>query len=55
MPQLNPAPWLMILVFSWLIFLTVVPIKVTAHITPSHPEPGLTSTSDKAMWTWPWQ
>nr|WNH22795.1 ATP synthase F0 subunit 8 [Chascanopsetta danae] len=55
MPQLNPTPWLMILVFSWLAFLTVVPIKVTAHITPGHPETDTTCTPDEAMWTWPWQ
>nr|YP_009408775.1 ATPase subunit 8 [Etheostoma okaloosae]ASK85704.1 ATPase subunit 8 [Etheostoma okaloosae] len=54
MPQLNPAPWLATLVFSWLVFLIVVPMKILAHIYPN----GLTSQStqnpETAPWTWPW-
>nr|YP_009516312.1 ATP synthase F0 subunit 8 [Hyporhamphus quoyi]AYD91080.1 ATP synthase F0 subunit 8 [Hyporhamphus quoyi] len=42
MPQLNPAPWFAILVFSWLIFLTVIPPKVLAHSFPNEPTPQST-------------
>nr|YP_003457113.1 ATP synthase F0 subunit 8 [Lophiodes caulinaris]BAI76959.1 ATPase subunit 8 [Lophiodes caulinaris] len=54
MPQLDPAPWLLILVFSWLVFLTILPSKVMAHIFPN----GLTLQSMKKTktnpWIWPW-
>nr|WNH37476.1 ATP synthase F0 subunit 8 [Synodus saurus] len=54
MPQLNPAPWFSILLFSWLIFLTVIPPKVIGHTFPNEP---LTRTADAmkpSPWTWPW-
>nr|AOS51722.1 ATP synthase F0 subunit 8 [Atrosalarias holomelas] len=54
MPQLNPAPWFMILFFSWLVFLIIIPPKILAHKFPN--EPSLTS-AEKAKtksWTWPW-
>nr|BBG74387.1 ATPase subunits 8 [Astronesthes lucifer] len=53
MPQLNPAPWFLILVFSWLIFLTVIPPKILAHTFPNEP----TAFSEKTKlepWNWPW-
>nr|YP_007025116.1 ATP synthase F0 subunit 8 [Crotaphatrema lamottei]AEK26860.1 ATP synthase F0 subunit 8 [Crotaphatrema lamottei] len=52
MPQLNPAPWLKMMVISWLFLLTIMFTKVTNftpmktlwlnHITPLIP------------WNWPW-
>nr|YP_008144476.1 ATP synthase F0 subunit 8 [Exostoma labiatum]AFH37568.1 ATP synthase F0 subunit 8 [Exostoma labiatum] len=54
MPQLNPTPWFAILVFSWLIFLTVLPKKVLNHTFPN----GITTTDTKKLksntWNWPW-
>nr|QHI42762.1 ATP synthase F0 subunit 8 [Arnoglossus laterna] len=55
MPQLNPAPWFMILAFSWLVFLTVIPAKVLKHTTPNQPLAPSTHTDQKTIWTWPWQ
>nr|YP_011003683.1 ATP synthase F0 subunit 8 [Neocentropogon trimaculatus]WPS66111.1 ATP synthase F0 subunit 8 [Neocentropogon trimaculatus] len=54
MPQLNPTPWFLILVASWLIFLTILPTKVMAHVYPN--EPTLTSIekSKGDSWSWPW-
>nr|YP_010156091.1 ATP synthase F0 subunit 8 [Leiognathus ruconius]QQY85692.1 ATP synthase F0 subunit 8 [Leiognathus ruconius] len=57
MPQLNPAPWLSILVFSWLIFLTILPLKTTAHTFPNEPSPQtnqIANTPKTEPWTWPW-
>nr|BAP58890.1 ATPase subunit 8 [Arnoglossus polyspilus] len=54
MPQLNPAPWFLILLFSWLIFLTVVPNKVLEYSTPNEPVAQDTHESQKTTWTWPW-
>nr|YP_009688025.1 ATP synthase F0 subunit 8 [Psettina iijimae]AKA95078.1 ATP synthase subunit 8 [Psettina iijimae] len=54
MPQLNPAPWFMILLFSWLIFLTIVPNKVLKHAVPNQPTTPDIHTDEKTVWTWPW-
>nr|ACN11895.1 ATP synthase subunit 8 [Potamosilurus latirostris] len=54
MPQLNPAPWLAILVFSWLIFLTVIPPKILNH-TFTNDIPTLSTENLKSdTWNWPW-
>nr|NP_443662.1 ATP synthase F0 subunit 8 [Mastacembelus favus]BAB70382.1 ATPase subunit 8 [Mastacembelus favus] len=54
MPQLNPAPWFAILTFSWLIFLTILPSKTTAHPFPNEPAPQSTMTPKTETWNWPW-
>nr|YP_008592406.1 ATP synthase F0 subunit 8 [Crossorhombus azureus]AFC88436.1 ATP synthase subunit 8 [Crossorhombus azureus] len=54
MPQLNPAPWFMILLFSWLVFLIVLPGKVLKHSEPNQPQVEPTYTAQKSTWTWPW-
>nr|YP_009059896.1 ATP synthase F0 subunit 8 [Neoachiropsetta milfordi]AFH09389.1 ATP synthase F0 subunit 8 [Neoachiropsetta milfordi]BAP58981.1 ATPase subunit 8 [Neoachiropsetta milfordi] len=54
MPQLNPAPWLAILVFSWLIFLTVIPSKIMGHAFPNEPTSQSTETPLMNSWNWPW-
>nr|YP_009178168.1 ATP synthase F0 subunit 8 [Meda fulgida]AJW75459.1 ATP synthase F0 subunit 8 [Meda fulgida] len=54
MPQLNPSPWFAILVFTWIIFLTIVPTKVLNHLTPN----GLVLVEEEEYknkyWNWPW-
>nr|WNH20650.1 ATP synthase F0 subunit 8 [Gnatholepis anjerensis] len=54
MPQLNPAPWFAILVFSWLIFLTIVVPKVMNHTFPNDPTPQGIQVAKTDPWTWPW-
>nr|QUJ18395.1 ATP synthase protein 8 [Chrysiptera glauca] len=54
MPQLNPSPWFSILVFSWLIFLVIIPAKVTAHITPNELAPQTMEKTTTEPWAWPW-
>nr|WNH21573.1 ATP synthase F0 subunit 8 [Malacoctenus triangulatus] len=54
MPQLNPAPWLAILVFSWLIFAVVIPPKVLAHVFPNNPGAVDSKSTKTDAWTWPW-
>nr|YP_006666099.1 ATP synthase F0 subunit 8 [Acanthopagrus schlegelii]YP_009557832.1 ATP synthase F0 subunit 8 [Acanthopagrus schlegelii x Pagrus major]AFP93240.1 ATP synthase F0 subunit 8 [Acanthopagrus schlegelii]ALO64170.1 ATP synthase subunit 8 [Acanthopagrus schlegelii]QAX27201.1 ATP synthase F0 subunit 8 [Acanthopagrus schlegelii x Pagrus major]QKY75144.1 ATP synthase F0 subunit 8 [Acanthopagrus schlegelii x Pagrus major]QXN53067.1 ATP synthase F0 subunit 8 [Acanthopagrus schlegelii x Pagrus major] len=54
MPQLNPAPWFAILVFSWVTFLAILPPKVMAHIFPNEPTFQSTDTPKTQSWTWPW-
>nr|WEW79470.1 ATP synthase F0 subunit 8 [Bostrychus sinensis]WEW79496.1 ATP synthase F0 subunit 8 [Bostrychus sinensis]WEW79509.1 ATP synthase F0 subunit 8 [Bostrychus sinensis] len=54
MPQLNPAPWFAILVFSWLVFLTILVPKVLAHSFPSEATPQSTQAPKTEPWSWPW-
>nr|ACS35088.1 ATP synthase subunit 8 [Henicorhynchus siamensis] len=54
MPQLNPNPWFLILVFSWLIFLTIIPTKVLNHTSPNEPAPMNIKEHKTNSWNWPW-
>nr|YP_010873295.1 ATP synthase F0 subunit 8 [Betta coccina]WGV34515.1 ATP synthase F0 subunit 8 [Betta coccina] len=54
MPQLNPAPWLAILIFSWFVFLTIIPPKVMTHTFPNEPVFKSTKKSTTEPWNWPW-
>nr|WNH20182.1 ATP synthase F0 subunit 8 [Plectranthias winniensis] len=54
MPQLNPAPWFAILVFTWLVFLIVLPSKITAHKFPNEPSRQTPRMLKTEPWTWPW-
>nr|YP_009311285.1 ATP synthase F0 subunit 8 [Oxynoemacheilus angorae]BAV70032.1 ATPase subunit 8 [Oxynoemacheilus angorae] len=55
MPQLNPAPWFAILVFSWLVFLVILPTKVMNHIVPNEPTILDSEKHKTESWDWPWQ
>nr|WNH21235.1 ATP synthase F0 subunit 8 [Gymnothorax pindae] len=54
MPQLNPAPWFIILVFSWLVFLLITPNKVMAYTFNNEPNPISTENTTTNPWNWPW-
>nr|ABA11752.1 ATPase subunit 8 [Novaculichthys taeniourus] len=54
MPQLNPAPWFSILVFSWLVFLTIIPQKVLSHTFPNEATSRSVETPKTESWNWPW-
>nr|WNH20975.1 ATP synthase F0 subunit 8 [Gymnothorax zonipectis] len=54
MPQLNPNPWFMILVFSWLVFILIAPTKVMSHTFNNEPNPRTTETTTANPWNWPW-
>nr|YP_001491426.1 ATP synthase F0 subunit 8 [Doederleinia berycoides]BAF51950.1 ATPase subunit 8 [Doederleinia berycoides] len=54
MPQLNPVPWFAILMFSWLIFLTVVPPKVLGHVSLNDFVLQSIKAFKTASWNWPW-
>nr|BBU25843.1 ATPase subunit 8 [Pseudanthias squamipinnis] len=55
MPQLNPTPWFLILVFSWLVFLIILPPKVTSHTFPNELSHQTAHTHETKPWAWPWQ
>nr|YP_010037330.1 ATP synthase F0 subunit 8 [Sebastes oculatus]QQW48127.1 ATP synthase F0 subunit 8 [Sebastes oculatus] len=54
MPQLNPTPWFAILIFSWMVFLAIIPAKVTAHTFPNTPTLQSAEKAKTDPWTWPW-
>nr|AAP75321.1 ATP synthase 8 [Chrysiptera galba]AAP75323.1 ATP synthase 8 [Chrysiptera galba]QUJ18393.1 ATP synthase protein 8 [Chrysiptera galba] len=54
MPQLDPAPWFMIFVSSWAIFLTIIPAKILAHTSPNEPTHQSSEKAKTESWSWPW-
>nr|NP_203705.1 ATP synthase F0 subunit 8 [Osteoglossum bicirrhosum]BAB64381.1 ATPase subunits 8 [Osteoglossum bicirrhosum] len=54
MPQLNPAPWLLIFLFSWLVLLTMIPPKILKHHFTNEPTSQTTEKQPLAPWNWPW-
>nr|YP_010940070.1 ATP synthase F0 subunit 8 [Porochilus rendahli]WLN31573.1 ATP synthase F0 subunit 8 [Porochilus rendahli] len=54
MPQLNPSPWLAILLFSWLIFLTIIPNKVLKHTFNNESTALNIKKLTPHTWNWPW-
>nr|YP_006303318.1 ATP synthase F0 subunit 8 [Chiloscyllium griseum]AFC65025.1 ATP synthase F0 subunit 8 [Chiloscyllium griseum] len=54
MPQLNPHPWFMILLFSWLMFITILPKKVMKYSFNNEPTLKSTEKPKPESWNWPW-
>nr|YP_010691227.1 ATP synthase F0 subunit 8 [Stercorarius longicaudus]WBU93445.1 ATP synthase F0 subunit 8 [Stercorarius longicaudus] len=56
MPQLNPNPWFLIMLASWLIFtLTIQPKLLSFTSTNPLSYSNKTPTTTKITpWTWPW-
>nr|YP_636975.1 ATP synthase F0 subunit 8 [Aspasma minima]BAC23791.1 ATPase subunit 8 [Aspasma minima] len=55
MPQLDPTPWLITLLFSWFTLLTIVPLKLLPHLVPNEFTRKDTNKLKNTTWTWPWQ
>lgn len=55
MPQLNPTPWFPTLVFSWVVFLIVVPSKIIAHTFTNEAPYFILKIFKAKAWAWPWQ
>nr|YP_009944770.1 ATP synthase F0 subunit 8 [Pitta sordida]QOD96359.1 ATP synthase F0 subunit 8 [Pitta sordida] len=54
MPQLNPNPWFLIMLLSWLTFSTILQPKLLSF-TPTNPPSTKTTTTPKhPSWNWPW-
>nr|YP_913566.1 ATP synthase F0 subunit 8 [Enteromius trimaculatus]BAF41627.1 ATPase subunit 8 [Enteromius trimaculatus] len=54
MPQLNPNPWFMILMYSWLVLLVVVSTKVSNITSPNELILISTEKHKTESWNWPW-
>nr|YP_001650727.1 ATP synthase F0 subunit 8 [Eurypegasus draconis]BAF74942.1 ATPase subunit 8 [Eurypegasus draconis] len=55
MPQLNPSPWFLIMLFSWLVLLVLVFPKIMQHTTPNEPLQQDVKTLTTSPWTHQWQ
>nr|AYN73495.1 ATP synthase F0 subunit 8 [Geobiastes squamiger] len=54
MPQLNPNPWFLIMLTTWLTFLFLIQPKLLSF-TPSNPFLNKTTQIIKTTpWPWPW-
>nr|YP_010963310.1 ATP synthase F0 subunit 8 [Balaeniceps rex]ACY28909.1 ATP synthase subunit 8 [Balaeniceps rex]QOD97921.1 ATP synthase F0 subunit 8 [Balaeniceps rex]QZF76623.1 ATP synthase F0 subunit 8 [Balaeniceps rex] len=54
MPQLNPNPWFLIMLTSWLIFLLAIQPKLLSFTPTNLPMNNPTPTTKTTPWTWPW-
>nr|WNH20559.1 ATP synthase F0 subunit 8 [Pristiapogon kallopterus] len=54
MPQLDPNPWLMIMMFTWLVFLVPFAPKTLTFIFPNGTTPQAVQKSKTNSWDWPW-
>nr|ACV95834.1 ATP synthase subunit 8 [Stellifer illecebrosus] len=54
MPQLNPSPWLAILLFTWATFLIMLPPKIMAHTFLNEPALQNVVKPKTTPWNWPW-
>nr|BAK23151.1 ATPase subunit 8 [Danionella mirifica] len=53
MPQLNPSPWFVISLWSWLVLLTVLPMKIL-KLTKTHTilPHVFKQENDNLIWVW---
>nr|QWS05510.1 ATP synthase F0 subunit 8 [Melanocharis citreola]QWS05523.1 ATP synthase F0 subunit 8 [Melanocharis citreola]QWS05549.1 ATP synthase F0 subunit 8 [Melanocharis citreola] len=54
MPQLNPSPWLFIMITSWLTYSLIIQPKILTFLTTNPPHNKTTTASSTNPWTWPW-
>nr|YP_009629981.1 ATP synthase F0 subunit 8 [Culicicapa ceylonensis]QBO26177.1 ATP synthase F0 subunit 8 [Culicicapa ceylonensis] len=54
MPQLNPSPWLFIMLTSWLTFSLIIQPKILSFVSMNPPSNKTTPTPKTTPWTWPW-
>nr|YP_004769564.1 ATP synthase F0 subunit 8 [Spilornis cheela]ABG21125.1 ATP synthase F0 subunit 8 [Spilornis cheela hoya]AEK79947.1 ATP synthase F0 subunit 8 [Spilornis cheela] len=54
MPQLNPAPWLPIMLTSWLILTLILQPKLLPFTPTNTPSNKPIKTSNTSSWDWPW-
>nr|YP_009003617.1 ATP synthase F0 subunit 8 [Schistometopum gregorii]AGZ19111.1 ATP synthase F0 subunit 8 [Schistometopum gregorii] len=53
MPQLNPNPWLFIMISSWIIILMILLTKIIKH-KPMSPTSLMIMHKHFIPWNWPW-
>nr|WML69027.1 ATP synthase F0 subunit 8 [Amazona leucocephala] len=54
MPQLNPNPWFITMIMSWLTFSLLLQPKMLSFIATNTPTSKAPATTKNKPWTWPW-
>nr|YP_254640.1 ATP synthase F0 subunit 8 [Aphrodroma brevirostris]AAO20287.1 ATP synthase subunit 8 [Aphrodroma brevirostris] len=54
MPQLNPNPWLFIMLMSWLTFSLIIQPKLLSFTSTNSPSDKTSMTIKTTPWPWPW-
>nr|YP_010000993.1 ATP synthase F0 subunit 8 [Panurus biarmicus]QOD96931.1 ATP synthase F0 subunit 8 [Panurus biarmicus] len=54
MPQLNPNPWLFIMIISWMTFSFIIQPKILSFTSTNPPSDMLITIEPTTPWTWPW-
>nr|YP_009490564.1 ATP synthase F0 subunit 8 [Ara tricolor]AWH62784.1 ATP synthase F0 subunit 8 [Ara tricolor]AWH62797.1 ATP synthase F0 subunit 8 [Ara tricolor] len=54
MPQLNPSPWLFIMITSWLALSLIFQPKTLSFTSTNPPANKTSATTKNHPWTWPW-
>nr|YP_009503704.1 ATP synthase F0 subunit 8 [Milvus migrans]AWX90856.1 ATP synthase subunit 8 [Milvus migrans]BAE78435.1 F0-ATP synthase subunit 8 [Milvus lineatus] len=54
MPQLNPAPWFLIMLSTWLVFTLVMQPKLLPFTPTNNPSNKTATTTHTSSWNWPW-
>nr|AUR26866.1 ATP synthase F0 subunit 8 [Manorina melanocephala] len=54
MPQLNPNPWFLTMLISWLTYSLIIQPKILAFTTTNPPSNKMSPTPNTTPWTWPW-
>nr|QUJ18504.1 ATP synthase protein 8 [Pristotis obtusirostris] len=54
MPQLNPDPWLAIMLMGWVLILALLNDKVLTHPFQNDIAPTHMKKPELETWNWPW-
>nr|AKE50258.1 ATP synthase subunit 8 [Amazilia cyanura] len=54
MPQLNPNPWLFIMITSWLTFSLIIQPKLLSFTPTNTPLEKTSTSTETTSWPWPW-
>nr|YP_009115543.1 ATP synthase F0 subunit 8 [Phoebastria nigripes]AID69860.1 ATP synthase F0 subunit 8 [Phoebastria nigripes] len=54
MPQLNPNPWFLIMLTSWMIFSLIIQPKLSSFTPTNSPSNKTSITTKTSPWHWPW-
>nr|AIG20773.1 ATP synthase subunit 8 [Doricha eliza] len=53
MPQLNPNPWLFIMIASWLTFSLIIQPKLLSFTPTNTPSEKASTNTKTPSWSWP--
>nr|QJX58550.1 ATP synthase F0 subunit 8 [Ailuroedus jobiensis] len=54
MPQLNPGPWLFIMLASWLTYTLLIQPKILSFVSTNPPSNKTPTIKNTTPWDWPW-